>query len=248
MPFPCTRDVLLVKKQMNRSNPRGGTGRTALAPGDVDVHVDVPEDLAGGLSGDAAARRGAGAAVTSPLRPGRLSSAEDRIARAALAELPRDGSVLLDAGPMAERIAWLMPAGCGLNVLTNSIPAALGLASRRDLSVHLLGGRVSEEAGTTPTFVHLLDQVRVDVAFIVADGVSPGRGLTCADPAQVMARRAMVRASDRIVLLADHTRIGNDRISRFARLNETDCLITDTGTEPDDLRRLRGRGPRVLAV
>ncbi|OKI13135.1 DeoR family transcriptional regulator [Nocardiopsis sp. TSRI0078] len=187
-------------------------------------------------------------AAKTPSGPGRLSSAEDRIARAALAELPRDGSILLDAGPMAERIAWLMPAGCGLNVLTNSIPAALVLASRRDLSVHLLGGRVSEAAGTTPSFVHLLEQVRVDVAFMGADGVSPGRGLTCADPAEVMARRAMVRASDRTVLLADHTRIGNDRISRFARLNETDCLITDTGTGSDDLRRLRGRGPRVLAV
>ncbi|WP_150244344.1 DeoR/GlpR family DNA-binding transcription regulator [Nocardiopsis quinghaiensis] len=188
-------------------------------------------------------------ATTAPSGAGRrLSAAEGRIARAALAELPREGLILLDAGPMAERIAWLLPAGCGLNVLTNSVPAALGLASRRDLSVHLLGGHVSAAAGTMPASVRLLEQVHVDVAFMVADGVSPGRGLTCSDPAEVMARRAMVRASDRIVLLADHTRIGNDRISRFARLDEADCLITDTGTDPDALRGLRGRGPRVLAV
>ncbi|WP_433697622.1 DeoR/GlpR family DNA-binding transcription regulator [Nocardiopsis sp. CA-288880] len=187
-------------------------------------------------------------ATTTPSGTGRLSAAEGRIARAALAELPGNGVVMLDAGPMAERIAGLLPAGCGLNVLTNAVPVALGLASRRDLSVHLLGGRVSAAAGTTLASVRLLEQLHVDVAFMVADGVSPERGLTCADPAEVMARRAMVRASARTVLLADHTRIGGDRIARFARLHEVDCLITDAGTDPDDIRRLRGRGPRVLVV
>lgn len=203
-----------------------------------------------GLSGGATVvRHTAGvSATTKPSGTGRLSAAEGRIARAALAELPKDGVVMLDAGSMTERIAWLLPAGCGLSVLTNSVPAALGLASRRDLSVHLLGGRVSAAAGTTLASVRLLDQLHVDVAFMVADGVSPERGLTCADPAEVMARQAMVRASARTVLLADHTRIGGDRIARFARLREVDCLITDTGTDPDDVRRLRGRGPRVLVV
>jgi len=155
---------------------------------------------------------------------------------------------MLDAGLMAERIAWSLPAGCGLNVLTNSVPAALGLASRRDLSVHLLGGRVGAAAGTTLSSVRLWEQLHVDVAFMVADGVSPERGLTCADPAEVMTRRAMLRASARIVLLADHTRIGGDRIARFAPLHAMDCLITDSGTAPEDVRRLRGRGPRVLVV
>jgi DeoR family fructose operon transcriptional repressor len=212
--------------------------------------IDGSEDLVSGLSGGATVvRPTAGvSATTTPSGTGRLSAAEGRIARAALAELPRDGVIMLDAGLMAERIAWLLPTGCGLSVLTNSVPAALGLASRRDLSVHLLGGRVSAAAGTTLASVRLLEQLHVDVAFMVADGVSPERGLTCADPAEVMTRQAMVRASSRTVLLADHTRIGGDRIARFARLHEVDCLITDTGTDPEDVRRLRGRGPRVRVV
>jgi len=203
-----------------------------------------------GLSGGAAAvGRAAGvSATTTPSGTGRLSAAEGRIARAALAELPPGGVIMLDAGPMAERIAWSLPAGCGLNVLTNSVPAALGLAARRDLSVHLLGGRMGAAARTTLSSVRLWEQLHVDVAFMVADGVSPERGLTCAGPAEVMARQAMVRASARTVLLADHTRIGGDRIARFALLREVDCLITDTGTDPEDIRRLRGRGPRVLVV
>ncbi|WP_047869158.1 DeoR/GlpR family DNA-binding transcription regulator [Nocardiopsis sp. RV163] len=203
-----------------------------------------------GLSGGATAVRhpARASATTTPSGSGRLSAAEGRIARAALAELPYDGVIMLDAGLMAERIAWLLPAGCGLNVLTNSVPAALGLASRRDLSVHLLGGRVSASAGTTLSSARMMEQLHVDVTFMVADGVSPERGLTCADPAEVTTRQAMVRASSRVVLLADHTRISCDRIARFARLREMDCLITDTGTDPEDVRRLRGRGPRVLVV
>ncbi|WP_236572027.1 DeoR/GlpR family DNA-binding transcription regulator [Nocardiopsis sp. FR4] len=179
--------------------------------------------------------------------PPRLAEARERIARAAAAEVPRDGVILLDSGPEAEMLASLLPAAPGLTVVTNSVTAALRLSPRADLGVHLLGGRVRGLPATV-AHVHLLEQLHVDVAFLTTGGVSLDRGLTCQDPAEVMARRAMVRASRRVVLLADRARIGDDQLARFAVVSEVDHLITEAGPDTRELNRLRGRGPSVLEV
>ena len=52
----------------------------------------------------------------------------------------------------------------------------------------------------------------------------------------------MIAAARRTVLLADHTKIGNDYFARFGDLDDVDTFITDTGA--DDRaggRDLRGR-------
>jgi DeoR family fructose operon transcriptional repressor len=88
----------------------------------------------------------------------------------------------------------------------------------------------------------------VDVAFLGTNGVSVERGLTTPDTTEAAVKRAMVRSARRTVLLADHTKVGNDHLARFADLDDIDVLVTDSGIEADDAERLRSRGPRVVIV
>ena len=67
---------------------------------------------------------------------------KERIAKAALSELPVEGSVLLDAGTTTARLAEVMPANRDLVVVTNSLPIALSLSVRPGLTVRLVGGWV----------------------------------------------------------------------------------------------------------
>ena len=67
---------------------------------------------------------------------------KERIAKAALSELPVEGSVLLDAGTTTARLAEVMPANRDLIVVTNSLPIALTLSVRPGLTVRMVGGRV----------------------------------------------------------------------------------------------------------
>ena len=53
---------------------------------------------------------------------------KDRIAQAALAELPADGSVILDAGSTAARLAGALPLDAALTVVTHALPFAARLA------------------------------------------------------------------------------------------------------------------------
>jgi DeoR family fructose operon transcriptional repressor len=47
-------------------------------------------------------------------------------------------------------------------------------------------------------------------------------------------------------VLADHTKVGQDHLSRFAALDEIDTLITDSGLDALVADELRSRGLKVV--
>ncbi|MDT0305274.1 DeoR/GlpR family DNA-binding transcription regulator [Streptomonospora wellingtoniae] len=198
-------------------------------PGQTDV-------AAGGGGGG-----GPDGAATRPADPaGPAAAPGDRIAAAALAELPREGSILLDAGPLSERLARSLPPACGLNVITNSMSVAMHLMTREDVTVLLIGGRIHADAGATvggPGATGL-EGLRVDVAFITPDGISPQRGLTARVPVESAAKRMMVQAAGRVVVLAPRTVVGYVGLARFAALADVDRLITDASCDTPAGRRI----------
>lgn len=179
-----------------------------------------------------------------------LTSEKERIAKAALAELPAEGSILLDAGTTTARLAEALPLDRELVVLTNGLPIAMALSGRPNLTVLMIGGRVRGRtlAAVDSWALQALADSYVDVAFLGTNGVSLARGLTTPDTTEAAVKRAMIRSARRCVLLADHTKIGSDHLARFADLEDLDVIITDSGIDPEEADQLRVRGPRVLVV
>ncbi|MER5394977.1 DeoR/GlpR family DNA-binding transcription regulator [Saccharopolyspora sp. NPDC002686] len=171
----------------------------------------------------------------------RTNAAEkERIARAALDLVPDRGTVLLDAGTTTSRLAGLLPAERELTVVTNSLTVATQLATRNNYNVHILGGRIR---GTTLATVEswALDVLRgltVDIGFFGTNGFSAVRGCTTPDPAESAVKAAMVAASRKRVLLADHGKYGDDQFSRFAEIGEIDVVVTDDGLDEAALDEL----------
>ncbi|MDG4771112.1 DeoR/GlpR family DNA-binding transcription regulator [Solwaraspora sp. WMMD792] len=177
-----------------------------------------------------------------------LTTEKERIAKAALAELPHEGAIILDAGTTTARLAAILPADRELTVVINSPALATVLGARSNLNVLLLGGRVRGRTMATVDDWALrpLADVYVDVAFIGTNGCSVERGLTTPDPAEAAVKRAMIGAARRSVVLADHTKIGNDYLARFGRLADIDTLITDNGLNADLVAEVEAAGPRVV--
>jgi DeoR family transcriptional regulator, fructose operon transcriptional repressor len=177
-----------------------------------------------------------------------LTVEKERIAQMALAELPDEGSILLDAGTTTARLADALPADRELVVLTNALPIAMSLSVRPNITVLMVGGRVRgrTQAAVDAWALHALADSYVDVAFIGTNGISPERGLTTPDTTESAVKRAMIGAARRCVVLADHTKVGQDHLSRFAALDEIDTLITDSGLDALVADELRSRGLKVL--
>src|SRR3569833_505433 len=177
-----------------------------------------------------------------------MTTEKERIAKTALAEAPSEGAIIIDAGSTTGRLAEILPADRELTVIVNSLPLATLLAPRANLTVILLGGRIRRSTFATVDdwLLQPLSQMYVDAAFLGTSGLSLERGLTTQDTGEASVKAAMMSAARRSILLADHTKIGNDSLARFGSLADLDLLITDAALDDGAAAAIGLAGPRVL--
>lgn len=230
---------------------KGRVSVAALAERFEITRETVRRDLAV-LENDGVLRRVHGGAVTAD----RMSTSEQslssrqsqrhdekaRIARRALEMIPTtgSGSVVLDAGTTTELLADLLyeqsAANDGLLIITHAVPIAYKISNSPSLQLEFLGGRVRglTRATVGPSTVEQMQALRPDIAFLGANGVHAGFGLSTPDVLEASVKTAIVRAARRVVALVDASKLDEEALVSFASLNEIDTLITD-GTPSNEL-------------
>lgn len=185
---------------------------------------------------------------TTQMRSEQRTAEKSAIAQRARELVPVDGSILLDAGTSTLALAHLLPTGGELTVVTNSLSIAQVVSTREDVALYLLGGRVRAKtlASVGSWSVDALRDIHVDVAFIGTNGLTLDEGLTTPDPSEASVKRAMVTVAQRVVVLADHSKIGVAHFSRFGRLSDVDTIVTDSGLDPETAAELVAHGPEVV--
>jgi len=178
-----------------------------------------------------------------------MSKEKTRIARAAISFVPDRGSMLLDAGTTTLALAQLLPDR-ELTVFTNAMPVGMELAGRHALRLHLIGGRVRGRtlAHVDDWALQALADLRVDVAFVGTNGLTVERGLSTPDPSEAAVKRAMVRAAQQVIVLADHSKVGIDSTVRFAPIEEVDVLVSDNGLGGEARDALEEAGVEVVVA
>jgi DeoR family transcriptional regulator, fructose operon transcriptional repressor len=174
---------------------------------------------------------------------------KDAIARAAAEFFPiSGGSVLLDAGTTTARVAALLPTDRDLTVVTNSVPIAARMSGMSTVNLHLLGGRVRglTQAAVGEQTLRVLDTLRVDIAFIGANGITVGHGLSTPDGEEAAVKRAMVRSANYVVVVADSSKVGREEFVSFAPIDRVDALVTDSELSADDRAELTDHGVEVV--
>ncbi len=181
-------------------------------------------------------------------RQARLTEEKRRIALRAIAELPTDGTIILDAGSTTLAVAELISHRSDLVVITNSLAAAGLLSSHPRVSLYLIGGRIRGVTGAAvgDWAVTALRGITVDVAVMGTNGYSAARGLTTPDQSEALVKRAMVQAARRAIVVSDSTKSGDDHLHRFADLADIDLLITDTDLDVDVAAEIMTHGPEVV--
>ena len=181
-------------------------------------------------------------------RASRMTAEKERIAMAALSELPAEGSIFIEAGSTPSYLANALPSDRALTVVTNGGYIANALARHDNLTVLSVGGRVRPRslACVDDWALDVLSGLHVDVAFLGTNGISAGAGLTTPDLAEAAVKRATLTIAARTVLLADHSKVGMVTMARYGELTQIDLLITDSGLPIEDMRDLRDAGLRVI--
>ena len=197
------------------------------------------------------------AGVLSGVEPGLAERGDTRtaqkraIAEAALELVPdTNGSLVLDGGSSTAALAELLPGDRGLLAITNSVPIAGRLSGAPGIGLHVLGGRVRGVTQTTVGDATLtaLRELRVDVSFLGTNGLTPDHGFSTPDDAEAAVKRAMIRAGQRVVVLADSSKLGREHLVRFASPEDVDVLVTDADADPDTVAEFEARGIEVLVA
>ncbi len=158
------------------------------------------------------------------------------------ARMVKDGDVvILDSGSTTHALAMALREKMNLTIVTTDVKVAYDLSSHTSMDVIVVGGRVRPQlyAIIGHFAEHNLADVHANLAFVGADAISIEAGVTNATLEEVPVKRRVIRAADRAVLIADHTKFDRVSLARVAPLNEFHHCITDSGVDAQQLERFR---------
>ena len=162
------------------------------------------------------------------------------------AELICDGdTVLLDGGTTTYEVARLL-VGRPLQIVTNSLPVANLFASNATTDLVLLGGYVYPRTGVSlgPYANEMLERLNVRRTVLSVAGINE-RGFYNSNLLLVETERAMMKAGEEVIVVADSTKFGHQSLSHLAPLNEASQLVVDDGISADWKRKVEAVGVRL---
>jgi DeoR family transcriptional regulator of aga operon len=185
-------------------------------------------------------------------RDGQHSAAKRGIARLAVASLPPGGHVVgLTGGTTTSEVARQLPADGELTVVTNALNIAMDLVLRPRVKLIVVGGvsRSQSYELVGPWANDVMRSINIGTAFVGVDGISAAGGLTTHDEIEARTNHAMISRAQRVVVVADGTKVGRVTLARMADLDLVDELFTDDSADGAQVDALRAAGVKVsLAV
>jgi DeoR/GlpR family transcriptional regulator of sugar metabolism len=166
------------------------------------------------------------------------------------AGLVKDGeTLLLDIGTTAHRVARQLH-GRTLTVITSNLAVYEELLDDKDIQLVLLGGVVRRSYRSLVGFLteDNLRQVRADRLFLGTSGVRPDGQVLDTTAVEVPVKRAMIAASDQVVLLADAAKFPGTGMARVCGPEELDVVVTNTPADETTRTSLREAGVEVVEV
>ncbi len=180
-----------------------------------------------------------------------LQQPEQRIAKRAIAEksleLIEDGdTILLDGGSTTYEIARLL-VGRPLHVVTNSLPVANLFAADPNSDLVMIGGNVCPRTGVVqgPLADTMIAALRVRKTILSVAGINE-EGFFNNNLLLANTERAMMKAADTVIVVADHSKFGHQSLTHLCKLGAVGYLVVDSGI-PDEWReKVLAAGTKLL--
>ncbi len=208
-------------------------------------------------------RGGAATSPTSsdlPLRykTARQAGEKQRIAKAAAALITPGEVIGLNGGTTTTEVSRELVLRPDLHdhdvrsqvvVVTNAVNIANELAIRRHVRVVLTGGvvRAMSFELTGPLATRILEDIAVDTLFLGVNALNPSGAFAHHD-GEAAINAALAAHAKRVVVVADHTKIGATAFAKICDLSVVDEVITDSGANERVLDELRDADLEVTVV
>jgi DeoR family transcriptional regulator, aga operon transcriptional repressor len=173
------------------------------------------------------------------------------IARTAVSRLPHGPlTVGLTGGTTTHAVARLLADRFDLAVVTNALNIAAELALRPRLKLVMTGGvsRTQSYELVGPIADRTLGGLNIEVAIVGVDGISARAGLTTHDDIEANTNATMIRQAQRVIVVADGSKVGRVHLARICALQDIDEFVTDASADPAVLAAISAAGVTVTVA
>ncbi|MDQ6418397.1 DeoR/GlpR family DNA-binding transcription regulator [Paenibacillus sp. LHD-117] len=133
--------------------------------------------------------------------------------------------------------------------VTNSIDIADALSRKKAVRTYLLGGELNLQHRFLfgQAAIDSLANYQVDKLFLGACGITSD-GLSYPDVEDGVVKREMIKKAKQVIVLADHTKFGDQMFYKIAGLDAIDLLITDQQPDRQFMEKLAEHHVELLVV
>lgn len=164
-------------------------------------------------------------------------------------KLIEDGdAVLLDGGSTTYELARVL-VGRPLQVVTNSLPVANLFTSSDAADLVLIGGYVHTRSGVSlgPYANQMLSELHVRRAVLSVAGINE-HGCYNSNLLLVETERAMMKAADEVIVVADSSKLGHTSLVHLCELGAMDVLVVDNEIPEEWRSRVVAAGARLVVA
>jgi DeoR/GlpR family transcriptional regulator of sugar metabolism len=202
-----------------------------------------------------------GVAYDLPLRyrTARQADEKQRIAQAAARLVPPGAVVGLNGGTTTSEVARELAVradlaehadGIALTVVTNAVNIANELAVRPYVKTVVTGGVVRPHSFelTGPMAPLILRELSLDYAILGVNAVDPINGAAAHDEGEASVNRALAERADRLIVVADSTKLGRHAFAKVCSVREISVLVTDRDAPDDLVEKFAAKGVDVVCA
>ena len=177
--------------------------------------------------------------------------AKRAIAREAVRRLPGGAHVIgLTGGTTTSEVAKFLSDRSDITIVTNALNIAMELVLRPRIKLVVVGGvsRPQSYELVGPWAEQMLAPVNIGTSFVGVDGIDAAGGITTHDENEARTNRAMISRSQRVIVVADGSKVGRLTLARIADITEIHELITDRSADRDVVAAIRDAGVDVTVA
>lgn len=177
-------------------------------------------------------------------------SAQKRaIAHRALDLVEPGATIGLDAGTTTLELARLLATAGDVTVVTHSLPAMGATGEHSGVTLIGVGGlhHRPSQTFTGPDTVAAIGRLRVRTFFMAASSLS-GRGAYSSTPLDAAVKRAFIGIAERVVVLADSSKLTQTAPVPICSLVRLDAVVTDDGLSDTSRAELSESTELVVAA
>jgi DeoR family transcriptional regulator, aga operon transcriptional repressor len=140
--------------------------------------------------------------------------------------------------------------GWTATVVTNALNIASELTVRPRIRVVVTGGVAREKSYELigPLAGHILEEVTLDLMFLGVDALHHALGATAHHEVEASTNRLMASRAQRVVVLADSSKLDRSAFARICHVREIQLVITDSAAPDEVVRPFEEQGVEVVRV